>query len=133
MRIKIIFTIALSSIITFKVMATSSVLAVSLGMPNQSLKQYIQQAHRLHIPIVIRGLYAYPNDKTANKKIGSFRDTELRIKKLIGRSKHGGIAIDPMVFRAFNIKVVPSFVVFNSSHCIRGKGGACSKKSFDTC
>lgn len=132
MRIKIIILIVLISILTSQAMATSSVLAVSLGMPDQSLKQYIQQAHQLHIPIVIRGLYTNPNDKTANKMIGSFRDTELRMKKLIGKSKHGGISIDPMVFRAFHIKVVPTFVVFNSYHCIRQKGASCSKNSFDS-
>ena len=94
--------------------AAQAVLAVSLSMPSVALKQYIQQAHTYHIPIVIRGLiYELQTIKLAHNSIGSFHDTEVNIKSLIGKSKHGGIAIDPMVFRSFQVKVVPTLVVFD--------------------
>lgn len=110
--------------------ATQAVLAVSLSMPSVALKQYIQQAHTYHIPIVIRGLYTTPSDTAAHKSIGSFHDTEVKIKSLIGKSKHGGIAIDPMVFRSFQVKVVPTLIVFDSS-CDAEQGKPCSKDSYD--
>lgn len=126
---KILFLLLLISVKT--IWATQAVIAVSLGMPDLVLKQYIKQAHELKIPLVIRGLYTNPQDTSVNNKIGSFADTANRMKALIGKSKQGGIAIDPMVFRAFNIKAVPQLVVFDSSDCIRSKQNTCNANSYD--
>ena len=37
--------------------AAQAVLLVSLGMPDNALRAYFQQARQYHIPVVIRGLY----------------------------------------------------------------------------
>ena len=115
------------------IFATQAFLAVSLSMPSDSLKQYIMDAHRLNIPIVIRGMYTNPSNKASDDQslIGNMNDTQARIKSLMGDKKEGGIEIDPMLFRSFNIQVVPSFVVFDDSACEASNGKLCDANSFD--
>ena len=113
--------------------ATQAFLAVSLSMPSDALKEYIVEAHRLDIPIVIRGMYSNPDNHLSDPQniMGNMNDTQLRIKFLMGNSKEGGIEIDPMLFRAFAIQVVPSLVVFDDAACSALDGASCAESSFD--
>ena len=80
-----------------------AIVFVSLGMPDLSLKQIIQDANYYQIPVVIRGLYK-----------NSFRKTFERIFDLAKGKNKGGILIDPKLFAEYDIKSVPAFVVSNS-------------------
>ena len=116
--------------------ASQAVLLVSLGMPDNALKAYLQQGKQYHIPVVIRGLYTEKHDYSATPSIGSFGDTARRVKKLVHNSKVGGVSINPLLFRAFDINVVPALVVYNDDlSCIRQTAHApyqpCAKNSFD--
>lgn len=94
--------------------ADHAVLFVSLGMPDNTLVAYFKQAKQAHIPLVIRGLYTNPhNTALLNPTIGSFSDTAHRVKALLKKSKVGGVSIDPLLFRAFAIRVVPALVVYD--------------------
>ncbi len=114
--------------------ATQAFLAVSLSMPTDALKEYIVEAHRLDIPIVIRGMYSNPDNHSNDPQniMGNMNDTQLRIKSLMGDYKEGGIEIDPMLFRAFHIQVVPSLVVFDDAACSALDGASCAESSFDS-
>ena len=61
----------------------SCFLFVSLGMPINTLSQYLVQAKQYHIPVLIRGLYTQKNDTTTDKTVGSFDDTANRIFKIL--------------------------------------------------
>ncbi len=108
--------------------SSQAVLLVSLGMPDAALIAYLKQAHQYHIPVVIRGLYTDKNKinkinevthnekrntKSYNTAIGNFNDTANRVKHLIAKSKVGGMSINPLLFRAFQIKAVPALVVYD--------------------
>lgn len=105
----------------------SAYLFVSLGMPDDVLSQYLIQAKQYHIPVVIRGLYTAKNDTTTDKTIGSFNDTANRVFSLLEKEKMnskikksmGGVSINPLLFRAFNIRVVPELVVTDQPSCIQ--------------
>ena len=102
--------------------ADNAVLFVSLGMPDNTLKRYFIQAKECRIPVVIRGLYSKKDDKTADKYVGSFKDTANRIFKLIKNKKLGGVSIDPMIFKSFNIRVVPALVIYDDGlSCLHNK------------
>lgn len=111
-------------------------LFVSLSMPDNVLSQYLVQAKQYHIPVIIRGLYTEKNDLSTDKNIGSFKDTANRVLFLlknenkIGLNKSaikndsdlkksmGGVLINPLLFRNFNIRVVPALVVTNDISCV---------------
>ena len=93
-------------------------LFVSLGMPKDVLRQYLTQAKIYHIPVLIRGLYTDKNDLTADKSVGSVKDTANRVFQILKSEKGfkksiGGVSINPLLFRRFNITVVPALVVTN--------------------
>lgn len=77
-----------------------AIVFVSLGMPDLSLKQIIQDAERYQIPVVIRGLYE-----------NSFRKTAEKMFDLVKEKNKGGISINPLWFKKYNIKSVPAIVV----------------------
>lgn len=77
-----------------------AVVFVSFSMPTLSLKQIIQDAARYQIPVVIRGLYE-----------NSFRKTIEKIFELVKEDNKGGILINPMWFKKYDIKAVPAVVV----------------------
>ncbi|MBU0744240.1 MAG: type-F conjugative transfer system pilin assembly protein TrbC [Gammaproteobacteria bacterium] len=80
--------------------APQAIIFVSLSMPNLSLQQTIQDSVRYQVPIVIRGLYK-----------NSFRKTMEKIFDLIKEKNKGGILINPVWFKKYDIKVVPAVVV----------------------
>lgn len=116
--------------------AEHAVLFVSLGMPDNALAAYFKQGKQYHIPVVIRGLYTQKQNQSTNPYVGRFKDTANRVKKLLNKSKVGGVSIDPILFRAFHIKVVPALVVYNDHlSCINQTNHApytpCSTGRFD--
>jgi conjugal transfer pilus assembly protein TrbC len=71
---------------------------VSLGMPAQSLKQWLYQANQAGASVVIRGLID-----------NSFKKTASKIASIVKQSG-GGIAIDPQAFERFQVNTVPAVV-----------------------
>jgi len=113
-----------------------AVLFLSLGMPDNVLKAYFIQGKQYHIPLVIRGLYTAKQDRASHQTMGSFRDTAMRVKAIVKRSKLGGVSIDPLLFRAFDIRVVPALVIYDERlHCIKHVSqvpySSCPSKTFD--
>jgi len=91
--------------------AEKAVLLVSLGMPDSTLKAYLRQGKEAQIPVVIRGLYTDKENLSNHPYVGSFKDTASRIKRIMGKEQIGGVSIDPTLFRAFGVKVVPALVI----------------------
>lgn len=102
--------------------ASGVMIFASLGMPDNSLKQLLAQAADFNIPVVIRGLWQ--ND---------FAQTATKVQTLItpkdGEPIMGGVEINPVWFKQFNITSVPAFVVINEDKC-RGKP-PCNADDFD--
>ena len=73
--------------------------AVSLGMPKESLRSLALDAHKAGAKIVIRGLVN-----------GSFEQTLVAAKEVFGEDAVSGVAIEPQVFRAFGVDRVPTFI-----------------------
>ena len=80
--------------------APQAVVFVSFSMPTLSLKQIIQDAAHYQIPVVVRGL-----------RENSFRKTIEKIFDLVKEDNKGGILINPVWFRKYDIKTVPAVVV----------------------
>ena len=73
--------------------------AVSLSMPPEALRQLARDAHRAGARVVIRGLVD-----------GSFKATMLRVRQVFDDRSAGGVAIDPQVFKAFQVTGVPTVI-----------------------
>lgn len=73
--------------------------AVSFSMPPDDLRRLARDAQRAGAVVVIRGLVK-----------GSFQQTLVRARQVFDEESVGGVAIDPNVFRAFNIQAVPTFI-----------------------
>jgi len=73
---------------------------VSFSMPPDELKQRVQDAAELNIPVVIRGMVNNDMRATANAVAG-----------LVKESNIGGMQIDPTTFRKYNITAVPVLIV----------------------
>jgi type-F conjugative transfer system pilin assembly protein TrbC len=79
---------------------------VSFSMNEESLKQWMQQAELIHASVVIRGLIDHSFKKTIQKMAELTRDN------------HGGVQLDPTLFRRFQIEQVPAVVVFKETNCL---------------
>lgn len=73
---------------------------VSFSMPSDELKQRVQDAAALNIPVVIRGMVD-----------GDMRATANAVAGLVKESNTGGVQIDPVTFRKYNITAVPVLIV----------------------
>lgn len=73
---------------------------VSFSMPKQSLEAILLDAKKIHATVVIRGLIN-----------NSFQSTMLRIAELVKASGGDGMVLNPIWFKRFAIKQVPSIVV----------------------
>lgn len=73
---------------------------VSFSMPKQSLEAILRDAKKIHATVVIRGLIN-----------NSFQSTMLRIAELVKTSGGDGMVLNPIWFKRFAIKQVPSVVV----------------------
>ncbi|MFJ3458620.1 type-F conjugative transfer system pilin assembly protein TrbC [Scandinavium goeteborgense] len=73
---------------------------VSFSMPPDELKQRVQDAAALNIPVVIRGMVN-----------GDMRVTANAVAGLVKESNTGGVQIDPTTFRKYSITAVPVLIV----------------------
>src|ERR1700721_885673 len=89
-----LFTIALNSI-CYGAADGDILIFVSFSMPKESLKGWMDEAEKIHAPLVIRGLVN-----------NSFKETVKKMTEL-ANDNHGGVQLDPTLFKAFNIKQVP--------------------------
>jgi conjugal transfer pilus assembly protein TrbC len=87
---------------------------VSFSMPEESLKEWISESQKLHVPIVIRGLVN-----------NSFKETIQRMSGLL-KDNQGGIQIDPNAFKRFQIEKVPAVVIAKENTCSRNQ--TCSEE-----
>lgn len=102
--------------------ASGVVVFASLGMPETSLKQLITQAADLDVPIVIRGMYNHDFAATAQK-------VQSLIMGKSGESIMGGVEINPIWFKQFQINQVPAFVAIKDGECLGEP--PCSQENFD--
>ncbi|HZW61156.1 MAG TPA: type-F conjugative transfer system pilin assembly protein TrbC [Candidatus Babeliales bacterium] len=79
---------------------------VSFSMPQTSIKGWMNEAEKIHAPVVIRGLVN-----------NSFKATIQKMTELAS-DNHGGVQLDPTLFKTFNIKQVPAVVVTNNANCL---------------
>ena len=77
--------------------------AVSLSMPPEALRALARDAHKAGARVVIRGLVD-----------GSFKATLLKVREVFDDRSVGGVAIDPQVFKAFNVTAVPAMIAAQS-------------------
>jgi len=77
--------------------------AVSLSMPPEALRALARDAHKAGATVVIRGLVD-----------GSFKATLLKVREVFDDRSAGGVAIDPQVFKAFNVTGVPAVIAARS-------------------
>ncbi|MCE3237357.1 MAG: putative type-F conjugative transfer system pilin assembly protein TrbC [Gammaproteobacteria bacterium] len=82
------------------------IIFVSFSMPKESLREWIEAGEMIHAPLVLRGLVN-----------NSFKETVKKVNELI-QNNHGGIQIDPTLFKKFHITQVPAVVVSNSATCL---------------
>jgi conjugal transfer pilus assembly protein TrbC len=83
----------------------SILIFVSFSMPQTSLKQWLDQAHRTGASVVIRGLIN-----------NSFKETLSAMTRLV-TDNTGGLLLDPTLFQKFDIKQVPAVVILQPSAC----------------
>lgn len=102
--------------------ASGVMVFASLGMPETALKQLMKQAADFNVPVVIRGLWQ--NDFAATvSKVQSLILTES------GDTILGGVEINPVWFKQFNIQQVPAFVAIKKGECI--DEAPCNPKNYD--
>lgn len=77
---------------------------VSFSLPEQSLRQWINDAHKFGANVIIRGL-----------KNNSFKDTAMAMSKLLAEDKAGGVDLNPIAFQEFKITQVPAVVVVDEN------------------
>lgn len=102
--------------------ASGIMIFASLGMPKTALKQLMQQASDLNVPVVIRGLWENDFAATVNK-------VQSLILSENGDTILGGVEINPVWFKQFNIQQVPAFVAINKGQCISDP--PCDAANFD--
>ncbi len=79
---------------------------VSFSMPDTSIKQWMRVAEKIHAPVVIRGLINH-----------SFKDTIKKVADLT-HDNQGGVQLDPILFKRFQINQVPAVVVWKETNCL---------------
>ena len=73
--------------------------AVSFSMPPADLRRLARDAHDAGAVLVIRGLVR-----------GSFQETLKAARQVFDEASLAGVMIDPNVFRAFDVRAVPTFI-----------------------
>lgn len=73
---------------------------ISTSMPEASIKQWAKQADSLGAELVIRG---FVNN--------SFKDTVILAQDLFAKDNVGGFNIDPLKFKHYDVKTVPTVVL----------------------
>lgn len=81
-------------------LAPRLIIFASLGMPDVAIKQFMNDGAHYHAAVVLRGLWN-----------NSFKETIDKIYNLIKDDNKGGLLINPIWFKKFNIQSVPAFVI----------------------
>lgn len=77
---------------------------VTLAMPDVELKSILIEAARYNASVVIKGLYGE-----------NLKSTATRIASLVGKERKGGISINPVLFRQYEVTSVPTFIMTTES------------------
>lgn len=77
---------------------------VSLGMPTLVLRQIIEEAHALQIPVIVRGVLNNDFKQSAKALYAVLHPQNEPVIP-------GGVSIDPPLFRQYGITQVPAVVV----------------------
>ena len=85
--------------------ASNVIIFISFSMPKESIKGWLDEAAKIHAPVVIRGLVN-----------NSFKETLKCMNTLMSDNK-GGLQLDPTLFRQFQVSKVPAVVVRKSIQC----------------
>jgi conjugal transfer pilus assembly protein TrbC len=75
---------------------------VSMSMPRQSLIATLHDANKIQASVVMRGLVH-----------NSFKETFQEVESLVKEAGGGGIELNPLAFKKFNIETVPAVVVIS--------------------
>lgn len=76
----------------------------SLSMPEESLKQMIADVHKAGGVVVLRGLPA-----------NNGRTFAAAMRRVMSQDAAANVAIDPRLFRAFNVQAAPTYVAVSTS------------------
>lgn len=93
---------------------------VSLSMPRQSLIKTMHDANKIGASVAIRGLV---ND--------SFKTTYQEIGGLVKEAGGGGIELNPLAFKRFQIDRVPAVVVITPNHSCMSKNVCDRERDYD--
>jgi type-F conjugative transfer system pilin assembly protein TrbC len=104
--------------------ATGVMVFVSLSMPDRLLREILISAHQYHIPVIVRGLVHNDMRATLARMFAIIhpKGTTTAIK--------GGFEINPLWFRAFDIKAVPAVVAIQGGDNCYGNA-PCPSRTFD--
>lgn len=104
--------------------ATGVMVFVSLSMPDRLLREILISAHHYHIPVIVRGLVHKDMRATLARMFAIIhpKGTTTAIK--------GGFEINPLWFRAFDIKAVPAVVAIQGGQNCYGNA-PCPSRTFD--
>ena len=98
---------------------SNAIIFISFSMPDQSIISLVQDARKIHASVVIRGLIH-----------NSFKETFIKMASIVKESGGGGVELNPLLFKKYNIKAVPAVVVVpNDQSCFLEK--ICSDEKFD--
>lgn len=86
--------------------ASPIMIFVSFSMPKDSLKGWMDEAKRIHAPVIIRGLIH-----------NSFKETIKKVSELTENNK-GGLQLNPILFEQYGIEKVPAVVVSHTDNCL---------------
>lgn len=96
---------------------SSILIFVSFSMPQESLQAYLHDAKKIHASVIIRGLID-----------NSFKKTFQKMAELVKASGGGGVELNPLWFKRFDIQTVPAVVVVpEGSVCF--KNDVCNKEN----
>lgn len=88
---------------------SSVMVFVSFSMPRQSLIAALRDANKIKANVVMRGLIN-----------NSFKETFQTIGNLVKEAGGGGIELNPLAFKRFQIATVPAVVVITPDHpCLK--------------
>lgn len=95
------------------------IIFISFSMPEKSIVNILQNAKKIHASVIIRGLIH-----------NSFKETFAKMALIVKEAGGGGVELNPLVFRKFNIQKVPAIVVLPSSDTCRLEK-ICSDNQYD--
>lgn len=98
----------------------SVMMFVSFSMPRQSLIAALRDANKIKASVVMRGLVN-----------NSFKETFQAIGNLVKEAGGGGIELNPLAFKRFQIETVPAVVVISPNHPCLTQPSCSRQQDFD--